>query len=262
MNIEYGDAKLVSIIMPAYNAADTIKQSINSVLNQTYPNWELIIIDDGSKDETIQIIEHFKVNNQRIKFYRNDNNLGVSETRNKGIDKASGNLIAFLDSDDMWVNEKLEKQIKEMKNLNSDFSFTSATFMDEENRMLEGDFIVPNITDYRKLKRHNVISCSSVMINKKFFKEHKMERDDIHEDYVLWLKILKQGNVAHGIKKPLLVYRISTTSKSGNKLKSIFMTYNVFRFIGINPIFSTYFTIRHSIGAFLKYRAIKSGEFN
>lgn len=260
MDIEYGDAKLVSVIMPAYNAEKTILQSINSVINQTYTNWELIIVDDGSNDESLEIIKNVKEKDKRINFYQNKKNLGVSETRNKGITKSKGNLIAFLDSDDLWVHTKLEIQINKMKKLNSDFSFTSACFINEESKMLEGNFNVPDTVDYNKLKKHNVISCSSVIINKKFFKKNKMERDDIHEDFVFWLKILRQGNIAHGIKEPLLIYRISTSSKSGNKLKSMSMTYNVFRYIEINPVTSVYFTIRHLIGAFFKYRNIKNNN--
>lgn len=260
MNIEYGDAKLVSIIMPAFNAKRTIEESIISVINQTYTKWELVIVDDGSQDETISLIENLQKKDKRIFLYKNGENSGVSETRNKGIAQAKGNLIAFLDSDDMWDMSKLEFQINKMKELNSDFSFTGATFINEENKLLVGDFKVPEIVDYNKLKKHNVISCSSVIINKKFFDNLKMERDDIHEDFTLWLKILKQGNIAHGINNPLLIYRISMNSKSGNKFRSILMTYKVFRFIEINPIYSFYLTIRHSIGALLKYNNIKSKE--
>jgi len=260
MKIVYGDAKLVSVIMTAYNAEKTIEQSVKSVINQTYANWELIVVDDGSKDETVRIIEKMQENDARIMIYKNIKNQGVAKSRNKGISEAQGNLIAFLDSDDMWVHSKLEIQINNMKKLNSDFSFTGASFINEENKLLEGNFRVPMKVDYNKLKKHNVISCSSVIINKKFFKKNKMERDDIHEDFVLWLKILRQGNIAHGINEPLLTYRVSTSSKSGNKVKSILMTYKVYRFLKINPISSSYYTLRHLIGAFCKYRRIKNNN--
>lgn len=248
---------LISIIMPAYNCEKYIEDAINSVIAQTYNSWELIVIDDGSKDNTIKIVEGLSDKDKRIRFYKNEKNLGVSETRNKGISFAKGDWIAFLDSDDMWEESKLEKQILIANKVGAEFVFTGSSFINENGDDYKGIFEVPKTVTYKTLRTHNVISCSSVLIRKKFFKDIKMEKDDMHEDYAVWLRVLRTGVCAYGINEPLLVYRISRNSKSGNKIKTIKMTYKVFRFIGINPIFSAYFMCRHIIGSIKKYKKIK-----
>lgn len=250
------DEALVSIVMPAYNSEKYVAEAINSVLAQTYKNWELLVLDDGSKDNSLQIIEEFSKKDSRIKALPNGRNMGVSATRNRGIELASGEWIAFLDSDDMWHPLKLEKQLKVAEKKAGEFIFTGSSYINEEGYSYKGIFEVPEIVTYKKLRNQNVISCSSVLVKKKYFDNIKMEKDEMHEDYAVWLRMLKTGVIAYGINEPLFIYRISRNSKSGNKLKSIKMTYKVFRFIGINKVGSVYFTIRHIIGAFNKYRKI------
>lgn len=249
--------RLVSVIMPAYNCEKYIEEAINSVLFQTYSNLELIVIDDGSKDNTVKIIERLIKKDSRVKFYKNEKNLGVSATRNKGISLANGDWIAFLDSDDIWEKTKVKKQIKYASDINAEFVFTGVSYIDENGKAYKGTFEVPNKVTYKKLMRQNVITCSSVFIKKIFFNTIKMEKDEMHEDYAVWLRVLKTGTCAYGINEPLLIYRISPNSKSGNKIKTIKMTYKVFRFIGIKPLGSTYYMIRHIIGSVIKYRKIK-----
>lgn len=251
---------LVSVIMPAYNAEKYIQDSIESVISQTYCNWELLIIDDGSKDNTQMIIERYKLKDNRIISLKNDKNVGVSATRNRGIDFANGKWIAFLDSDDVWEKTKLEKQIKLADTQDVDFIFTGVSYMNENSEPYKGIFEVPFSVDYKELRNQNVISCSSVLVNKKYFNNIKMERDDMHEDYAVWLRILKQGTVAYGLNEQLLKYRISRDSKSGNKIKTLKMTYKVFRFVGINPLGSAYFTTKHVLASVGKYRRIFSGK--
>lgn len=248
---------LISIIMPAYNCERYIEDAIRSVLEQKYQNWELIVIDDGSVDETKRIVERLSIHDQRIRFYINEKNLGVSKTRNRGISIASGDWIAFLDSDDIWDKNKLEKQMLYAKKMSADFLFTGSAYINEKGEYYQGTFNVPEKVDYRKLRTQNVISCSSVLVKKKYFENIKMENDKIHEDYAVWLRILKTGVIAYGLDEPLLIYRISRTSKSGNKIKTIKMTYNVFRFIGVNPLSSFYFMVRHILGSIKKYRGIE-----
>ncbi|WP_096203109.1 glycosyltransferase family 2 protein [Bacillus sp. FJAT-45350] len=247
---------LVTVIMPAYNSEKYIEESIESVLLQTYSNIELIVLDDGSTDNTIKIIEKLSSKDQRINLYKNERNLGVSETRNKGISMAKGEWIAFLDSDDIWEKTKLEKQMMYAEASNAEFLYTAVTYINEEGRAYSGQFKVPPKVSYKQLLRQNIITCSSVLLKKDFFKNIKMERDEMHEDYAVWLRILRTGVYAHGINEPLLIYRISKNSKSGNKVKTIKMTYRVFRFIGLNQLKSAYFTLRHVIGAFYKYKKI------
>lgn len=247
---------LVSIVMPAYNCEKYVIEAIDSVLAQTYSNWELLVIDDGSKDNTLRIINEFGNKDSRIKALPNDKNMGVSATRNRGIDLASGDWIAFLDSDDMWEPSKLEKQFKAAQESSAEFLFTGSSYVNEESKPFKGIFEVPEKVSFKMLRNQNVISCSSVLIKKKFFENIKMEKDEMHEDYAAWLRILKIGVTAYGVNEPLLIYRISRNSKSGSKVKTIKMTYKVFRFIGINPISSVYFMARHLIGSSLKYKKI------
>lgn len=247
---------LISIIMPAYNCEKYIKEAILSVLKQSYKLWELIIIDDCSSDKTVDIVRECINYDSRIKLYINKSNQGVSLTRNKGISLAKGKWIAFLDSDDMWENTKLEKQISLANNTGAKFIFTGASYINEEGKYYSGIFEVPEKVTYNSLKRQNVISCSSVLVKSSFFTDIKMENDDMHEDYAVWLRILKTGIDAYSVNEPLLIYRISSKSKSGNKLKTLKMTYKVFRFIELSRCKSVYFTISHVVRSINKYKKI------
>lgn len=251
---------LVSIIMPAYNAEKTLAESVESVINQTYKDWVLFILDDGSKDKTRTIsLEYAKVD-ERILYLPNEKNIGVSQTRNRGINLSKGDWIAFLDSDDMWEETKLEDQIRDCLKKGYYFSFTSSKYIDENGVPYPGIFEVPEEVNYEKLRKHNVISTSSVLINKDIIRNIRMEFDDLHEDYLFWLRILQEGASAKGINKPLLTYRISKTSKSGNKIKSIKMTSGVFKQLGYNFFQILYYTASHLFNAYKKYRVIFSGK--
>lgn len=243
--------------MPAYNCERYIEQAINSVIEQTYQTWEILVIDDGSMDNTVKVVEDLSNKDDRIRFYINEKNQGVSATRNRGISLAGGDWIAFLDSDDMWEKTKLEKQMTFAEKSDVEFLFSGSSYINENGDYYQGIFEVPEKVTYKILRTHNVISCSSVLIKKRFFKDIEMENDDMHEDYAVWLRVLKTGVCAYSINEPLLIYRISRNSKSGNKIKTIKMTYKVFRFIGVNPVGSAYFMFRHIIGSIKKYRKIK-----
>lgn len=249
---------LISIIMPAFNAEKYISAAIESVVKQKYKNWELIIVDDASTDNTLSVIEKWMQKDERIILYKNIKNLGVSHTRNKAISLSSGKWIAFLDSDDIWVDSKLENQMNYIYDHNINFVFTGSSYINELGSAYKGTFQVPKFVSYESLKKHNVISCSSVLINKKYFENIKMEDDSIHEDYATWLTILKDYDEnAYGINEPLLIYRISKGSKSGNKIKTFRMTYKVYRFIGLNRIKSVYYLIHHIYNSIKKYNKIK-----
>lgn len=249
---------LVSIVMPAYNCEKYVVEAINSILAQTYRNWELLVLDDGSKDNTLRIIEEFSQKDSRIKALPNGKNMGVSATRNRGIELASGEWIAFLDSDDMWKPEKLEKQFEIVEKEAAEFLFTGASYINEVGEPYKGIFEVPEKITYKKLRNQNVISCSSVLVKKKYFENIKMEKDEMHEDYAVWLRILKLGVTAFGVNEPLLIYRISRNSKSGNKMKTVKMTYKVFRFLELNVFLSILFTVSHILNSVIKY--IKIGK--
>ena len=244
----------VSIIMPAYNAARFISQSIQSVIDQTYKDWELIIIDDCSTDNTLDIINQF-LNDCRIKVYKNQSNSGVSYSRNHGIKLAKNELISFLDSDDLWLKDKLAKQISSVSQ-GYNFVHTSVAYINDKGQKYRGKYIVPKLLNFKKLLLHNSISCSSVLTRREYLQKHEMSNDKIHEDYSVWLRILRDGVTAIGIQEPLIIYRLYKTSKSGNKLKSFKMSFGVHRQIGHNIIQSLFFTTTHLIGSIFKYKKI------
>lgn len=254
------DAKkttVISIIMPAFNCDKYIQHAIESVRLQSYQNWELIVIDDCSSDNTLEVVRGIAEKDKRIRFFKNEKNIGVSETRNKAISLAQGEWIAFLDSDDIWEMSKLEKQIECARLESAEFVFTGAAYINETGDYYKGIFEVPKKVNLKKLKKQNVISCSSVLIKKKFFKTIKMENDDMHEDYAVWLRVLKKGVIAYGINEPLLIYRISSQSKSGNKIKTFKMTFKVFRFIGESRSKAMFYMLSHVYGSYKKYKKIK-----
>lgn len=248
---------LISIVIPCYNAQNYIKETIESVLNQTYENYELIIIDDGSTDLSIKLIESFV--DDRIFLFKNIQNKGVSFTRNYGVSKAKGEWIAFLDSDDIWCNDKLAKQVNLIANRKVNFVFTGTQYIDDNNNRSKFVLEVPDRVDYKKLLKQNIISCSSVIIKKELLIKFKMKKDECHEDFYNWLSILKSGEEAFGINEPLLIYRISRNSKSANKIKASIMTYMVYKYFDIPFLTRMYYFMCYSVKNVMKYNSIKKG---
>lgn len=247
--------------MPAYNAEKTLAQAVQSVISQTYCNWELLIIDDCSKDNTYALMQKLQRNSPKIKILKNDQNSGVSESRNKGVQVASGSWIAFLDSDDIWAPNKLEKQVKQLaRNEEAAVLFTGSAFINADGEMLEYKLSVPETITYCQLLKQNLISCSSVMVKTDVIRQFPMKHDDMHEDYAVWLQILKQGYIACGINEPLLIYRLSTNSKSSNKKKAALMTYKVYRYLGLNHIQATYYFVWYACKNLKKYYSIQKSN--
>lgn len=218
----YQQVIAVSVVMPAYNAEKTIGQAIQSVLNQTHKEFELIIVDDCSKDSTLSIIRDFQYRDSRIRVLKNNVNLGVSDSRNNGVEVARFNWVAFLDSDDMWETTKLERQIAAIpQHPQSSIFFTGSAFMNADGQRLQYTLKIPTQITYKDLLKQNLISCSSTLVRRESLTRYPMDRDPmIHEDYATWLKILKEESYAVGINEPLLIYRLSPSSKSGNKLRA------------------------------------------
>lgn len=223
--------------MPAFNCADFIKESIDSVINQTYTNWELIIINDCSTDNTKEILDTFS--DERIRIYNNEKNYGVAYSRNKGISLSSGKWIAFIDSDDLWDASKLKKQL-DFINDEKNFIFTGSKFINEKGEQKNYVLKVPLKINKEELLKQNLISCSSVLINKEIISKYRFpdEIKEIHEDYATWLTILSDIKYAYGINEPLLIYRLRTKSKSFNKLKALKMNWNVYKYIKL-PFFES-----------------------
>ena len=244
---------LVSIITPMYNSGKFIKDTIDSVINQTYKDWEMIIVDDCSTDISPEIVKSYAENESRIKYIRTEQNGGVSKARNTALKNADGQYIAFLDSDDIWDKEKLEKQINFMKEKDCAISFTSYELIDEENKKLNKVVRVVESIDYKTLLKGNILGCLTVIIDKsKLDFEIKMSGVR-HEDYALWLSILKRGYIAYGIDEVLAQYRKSLTSLSGNKVKSAMWTWNIYRNVEKIPLHkSIYYFINYAINGIKK----------
>lgn len=224
---------LISVVMPVYNCERTIEEAVQSVLRQTYENLELIIVDDCSSDRTADIVSGMQ--DPRIRLIRNKVNRGASYARTCGIEEASSEWIAFLDGDDKWDMEKLAKQTALLeKHPGAVLLFTGSAFMNDEGRMLEYTLHVPEMITYEELLKQNRISCSSVLVRKEMMRKYPFpDISMIHEDFAVWLRILREVRYAYGIDEPLLIYRLSNNSKSSNKFRAALMNWNTYRFTGV-----------------------------
>ena len=218
---------LVSIITPLYNSEKYIGGTIESVLNQTYKNWEMLIVDDCSKDDGVKIVNEYVLKDKRIKLFRNEKNEGVSFARNKALDLAQGKYIAFLDSDDLWKKEKLEKQISFMEKNNIDLSYTGYEKINMDGS-LRGEIKVPEKLDYKELLKNCLIGFLTAIYLKEKFKIYKFKKTKA-EDYIFWLEILKQVDYAYGIQESLAYYRVSNNSRSSNKLDIVRFHWKIYR---------------------------------
>ena len=247
---------LVSIIIPMYNAELFIKETILSVINQTYRNIEILVIDDKSKDKSPEIVADMQKIDNRIKYIKLEKNEGVANARNIGINKSNGRFIAFVDSDDLWKKNKLESQIKFMLKNNYGFTFTAYEYMSEDSKPMNKVIYTKPCVDYKGLLDGNCIGCSTVVIDKNIIPNIEMPRVR-HEDYVTWLSILKLGHKAYGLDENLGYYRKLKNSLSGNKIQAAKWTWNIYTNIEKLPIYkaSFYFT-RYAL------RNIKKHFFN
>lgn len=220
---------LVSIITPSYNSSEFISQTITSVLNQTYNNWELIIVDDVSTDNSIKIIESFVKKDHRIKLYRLAKNSGAGVARNKAIEISKGDFIAFLDSDDLWLQDKLEFQVNFMIKNNYNLTYTSYKVIKENGEDLGKTVISEPQLDYRKMLYSNKIGCLTAMYNVTTLGKVYMPEIRKRQDYALWLKILKKENFAFGLQEVLSCYRDRSNSISNNKIEMLKWNWNLYR---------------------------------
>lgn len=245
---------LVSIITPSFNSAEFISETINSVLRQSYSNWELLITDDGSTDETIAIINQFSDKDHRVKVFRQEN-AGPAKARNNSIEKATGQYLAFLDSDDMWFPEFLSTSLDKIKE-SEGFVFSSYKRCDEKTlNEIYKDFIVPEKVNYKDILKTNSISCLTAFIDMQKLGKEFMPNVLYRQDMGLWLKYLNKINFANGIKKPLAIYRIRKKSHSRNKKKLLKPQWYFYRKVEGLSFFSTlYYMIIWAYYGFNKYR--------
>lgn len=245
------DEQLVSVIIPAHNCAQYICQAIDSALIQEVP-MEILVINDGSRDNLDQVMKRYE-SEPRIRYLRNETNLGVAKTRNRGVELAKGNYIAFLDADDIWAEGKLKKQLALMREMDTVICSTARELMTMDGTLT--GHIIPAKTKitYNDLLLHNRINCSSVLVKTEVAWEFPMHHDDSHEDYLMWLEVLKKYRVACAVNEPLLKYRISNTGKSGNKLHSAKMTFMVYRYMGFGLFRSILHFCSYAVHGFFKY---------
>lgn len=225
-------APQISIIIPAFNCAGYISKAIDSALEQNV-SLEIIVIDDCSTDNLDEVMEKYR-DNSALWYVKNEKNLGAAETRNKGVLLARGQYIAFLDGDDYWENDKLEKQLKAIQQSNYVLCTTARELITPEGNLTGHIIPVKEEITYNDLLKHNCINCSSILVQTNVAREFPMHHADSHEDYIMWLEILQKYKKACGINEPLLKYRLSNKGKSGNKIKSAKMTFMVYRYMGFS----------------------------
>ena len=213
---------LVSVVMPVYNSEPYLCDSIGSVLKQSMTNFELIVVDDASADCSVEIIDKMAATDSRITFISLKENRGVAEARNIALASARGHYVAFLDSDDCWEPQKLEKQLKAMEETRCPLCTCSYRmhFEDSSKRKPDWIFHVPNRISYDDLLRVNYFVTSTVVIESELVPQKMFDASLMHEDYGAWLALLRNGQEACGVDEPLAMYRVRAGSRSSNKVIS------------------------------------------
>ncbi|MDO4340585.1 MAG: glycosyltransferase family 2 protein [Eubacteriales bacterium] len=243
---------LVSVIMPVYNGRKYIRQAVESVFDQAVP-LELLVIDDGSTDGTEEELAPY-MERRDFRYLKNHKNMGAAGSRNRGVREAKGRYIAFLDADDWWEKGKLKEQLDVLKKTGYVLCSTGRELMKPDGTSAGKYIPVKQTITYRDLLKHNSINCSSVLVEREAALRFPMEHDDSHEDYITWLRILREYGCAAGIDRPYLKYRLSEGGKSRNKLKSAAMTYQVYRYIGYGRLKSAVFFVSYAVHGIWKYR--------
>ena len=248
---------LVSIITPLYNSSQFISQTIDHVIRQTYTDWEMLIVDDCSTDDSSAIVQKYAEKDKRIKFIQLKTNAGAAIARNKAIELAKGDFIAFLDSDDLWLPNKLEEQLHSMEAGKSTFSHTSYALFDEKNNPLNTRTICNEWITYKDLIKYNWMGTSTVMYNASVLGKHYMHDLRNRQDWALWLRLIKHSGEALFVDKPLTKYTVRSNSVSSNKLKLIKFHWLIYRRVeNFNPLLSAAYLIRNLISHLRKGKFI------
>ena len=246
---------LVSIITPSYNSAKFIAETIQSVQNQTYPNWEMIIVDDGSSDETESVVLSIIQNDNRIQFHKLSQNSGPAVARNTGIEKASGDYMTFIDADDIWFSTFIENNIKTIQETGIPFVFSSYRRANEQLEFVYSDFIVPHKVSYTDILKSNSISCLTAFLDIKKLGKKYMPLIRKRQDMGLWLNYLKVIPFAHGIQETQAIYRIRENSLSRKKSDLIKYQWQFYRQVeNLNVFQSAYYMLHWMYRGFMKYR--------
>ncbi len=251
-------SELVSIIMPSYNTARFIKETVDSVLAQSYTNWELIIVDDCSTDNTDDVVAQFS-GDSRIKYIKNNKNSGAAESRNRALREAKGKWIAFLDSDDLWASDKLEKQIAFMKDNGYHFSYTAYTEIDENSEPNGKTVTGPKRITKSGMYNYCWMGCLTVMYDAEAVGLIQIESIRKNNDYAMWLKVCKKAD-CYLLDETLAKYRKRSGSISNHGYtKLIKWHYRLYRIAEHkNPVSSAVLTVRNLFfGALKKIMYVK-----
>lgn len=220
---------LVSVIMPAYNAEQFIEEAIDSVISQTVSDWELIVVDDCSKDATAKIVSEYADRDPRIRLFVNEENMRVARSRNRGLDVCQGEYVTLLDSDDYYEPNMLQRMMERARETKADIIYCSYALVDEQGKKVCNDFIVPEQTDFKQSLVRSVITCSSVLITREIARNNRFPTDIYHEDIALWFQLLRDGAVACGVPEVLAAYRQRAGSKTANKVTSAIRRWGIYR---------------------------------
>lgn len=244
---------LVSIVIPVYNSSKYLEETIQSIENQTYQNYEAIFVDDGSNDDSKKIIENYQLKNSRIKLIKIEHQ-GVSNARNIGIKSAKGRFLTFLDSDDIWIKDKLEKQIKFIKENDYDFVYCNFRYMSDDGKKISEEIKTGRKTDYYKgLKDIRILTITTMIDLNKISKELCYMPDVMNEDVATWWNIFRNGFVAYGQDEVLAYYRKSKNSRSSKKYKTAYYRWKLYRKQEkLNLIKSMYYFLNYAINAIIK----------
>ena len=242
---------LVSIIVPVFNAEAFVSETIESILKQSYRNWELIIINDCSTDNSVKIIKKYLKNDKRIKLLNNKINSKAAISRNNGIMEAKGRYICFIDADDLWDKEKIIKQVRFMKKEKCAFSFTGYEFADKRGNPNGKKVFVPNKINYKHALKNTTIWTSTVMFDMNLLSKRDIFMPDVRsEDTACWWKVLKKIDYAYGLNEILSFYRRSSGTLSSNKFIAIKRIWNLYRNVErLSVIKSSYYFVNYAINA-------------
>ncbi len=246
----------VSIITPCYNSEKYLSETIQSVLNQTFTDWEWWIVDDHSKDNSVQIINELK--DERIHLIPLNKNVGAAEARNLALENASGRFITFLDSDDVWLPNFLETVHGFLVENQEELVYASYKRHDEELNPLLTDFIAEDHITYDRILYNCPIPMLTSMYDTKRIGKVKIPEVDMREDYAMWIEVLRKIPEARAIKEPLAIYRIRKTSYSRNKFKILRKQFAVYsEFLNLSLLQSTYYTLHWALNGMKKYEKLK-----
>lgn len=245
------DAPIVSVVIPVHNCAKHICSAVDSALAQDVP-LEIIVLDDCSTDDLDRTMQRYK-HEPRVIYLKNNAHLGVAQTRNRGVALAKGKYIAFLDADDNWMPGKLQRQLDLLAQTGTVLCSTARELMLPDGTLTGTVLHTRKRITYRSMLLQNQINCSATVILTKVAREFPMAHDDCHEDYLMWLQVLRKYRTACAIDAPLLKYRVSSSGKSGTKLHSAKLTYRVYQYMGYSLPRSLLQFVSYMLHGLIKY---------